>query len=216
MRGVIEAVEAIKKQLGTAEELSLSSFDEKNTMLIVIDMNNGFAKSGALYSNRVEKMITDIATLCKIGLQRGMKVYAYTDHHPEDAKEFMSYPLHCIGTSVESQLVDELLVLKEQGLKTIFKNSTNGVLAYNPIEKDQEIHNFIIVGCVTDICVYQYAITLRAYLNEHQLEGDVFISMNHVETFDIEGVHHGDLMQAVFLKSLMDNGVKMIKNMKIS
>ncbi|PKL05932.1 MAG: hypothetical protein CVV53_06910, partial [Spirochaetae bacterium HGW-Spirochaetae-9] len=91
----------------------------------------------------------------------------------KDAKEFSAYPTHCVGDTEESDLVDTLAALEAQGLITIHKNSTNGILAHNPAAIDLNLSNFLVIGCVTDICVYQYAVTLRAYLNEHQLDGEV-------------------------------------------
>lgn len=210
MDKVMEAVNAIEAQVKGVEALELASLKPEETLLAVIDINNGFAKAGALYSDRVEAKIDSIAELSERALDAGIKVYAYTDHHPEDAKEFLAYPSHCVGSTKESELVDELEALKVKGLKEIYKNSTNGVLAYNPISEDDGLLNYLVVGCVTDICVYQYALTLRTYLNEHDLEGEVYVSADHVQTFDIEGFHHGDLMHSVFLKSLMDNGVKVV------
>ncbi len=209
---ILAAVEAMEAQLSSNEALELAALVPSETLLAVIDINKGFAKAGALYSDRVEAKIDKIASVCEKALESGIKVYAYTDHHPEDAKEFGAYPSHCVGTTEESDLVDELEALKSKGLKEIHKNSTNGVLAYNPIIEDNGLKNYLVVGCVTDICVYQYALTLRTYLNEHQLEGDVYVSEDHVQTFDIEGFHSGDLMHTVFLKSLMDNGVKIVQS----
>jgi len=216
MENIKAAIEAMEAQLMGAETIRLDDFDPAKTILAVIDMNKGFAEAGALYSPRVGKMIPEIVRLSDQALSKGMKVYAYTDHHPEDAKEFSAYPSHCVGNTEESDLVDPLAALEAKGLKTIYKNSTNGILAYNPAAIDLNVSNFLVVGCVTDICVYQYAVTLRAYLNEHQLDGEVYVCESLVQTFDIEGFHHGDLMHSMFLKSMMDNGVKVVKEIKIS
>lgn len=212
MKNVVEAVNAMKAQVDGVEEVQFSDFKAEETLLAIIDINNGFAKAGALYSDRVEAKIESIAKLSEKALDAGMKVLAYTDHHPEDAKEFGAYPAHCVGSTIESDLVEELEIQKSKGLIEIHKNSTNGLYAYNPAVSDKHIKNFLVVGCVTDICVYQYALNLRTYLNEFQLEGDVYVSEAQVQTFDIEGFHHGDLMHVTFLKSLMDNGVKVIKD----
>lgn len=212
MKDIIQAVEAMVKQVEETDAMQLDRFAAKETVLAIIDINNGFAKAGALYSERVERKIERVAELAEAALDKGIKVLAYTDHHPEDAKEFGAYPSHCVGTTEESALVDALEVLKPKGLQEIHKNSTNGVYAYNPIVELEGIKNYLVVGCVTDICVYQYALNLRTYLNEYQLDGEVYVSENHVQTFDIEGFHHGDLMHVTFLKSLMDNGIKVVKD----
>ncbi|PKM56866.1 MAG: cysteine hydrolase [Firmicutes bacterium HGW-Firmicutes-3] len=216
MENIKSAIEAMEAQLSGVETVRLDDFDPAKTILAVIDMNKGFAEAGALYSPRVGRMIPEIVGLSEKALSKGIKVYAYTDYHPENAKEFSAYPTHCVGDTEESELVDTLAALEAKGLITIHKNSTNGILAYNPAAVDLNLSNFLVVGCVTDICVYQYAVTLRAYLNEHQLDGDVYVCASLVQTFDIEGFHHGDLMHGLFLKSLMDNGVKVVKEIKIS
>lgn len=214
MKQVVEAVKAMEAQLASAEPLRMEDLNEATTVLCVIDINNGFAKAGALYSNRVEVKIEAIAALAETCLDKKIEVLAYTDHHPEDAKEFGAYPPHCVGDTIESELVDELKSLVGKGLKEIKKNSTNGVLAYNPVI-GREGKNYVVIGCVTDICVYQFAVTLRAYLNEKQLDGDVYVVEELVQTFDIDGFHHGNLMHVTFLKSLMDNGVKVVSGVEM-
>lgn len=209
MKSIEAAYKAMKDQVAGAPVMKLKAFEPSKTSLCVIDMNNGFAKAGALYSPRVEAKIQAIVDLTEAALEAGMDVYAYTDHHPEDAKEFNAYPPHCVGTSIESDLVDELKPLLAQGMKEVYKNSTNGVLAFNPAEAGGN-KDYIVIGCVTDICVYQYAVTLRTYLNEHHLEGEVYVVEELVQTFQIDGFHEADLMHITFLKSMMDNGVKVL------
>ena len=214
MKQVEEAVKAMEAQLAGVEALTMEALNEDATVLCIIDINNGFAKAGALYSNRVEVKIEAIATLAEACLDKKIEVLAYTDHHPEDAKEFGAYPSHCVGDTVESELVDELKALKDKGLQEIKKNSTNGILAYNPV-LGREGKDYVVIGCVTDICVYQYAVTLRAFLNEKHIDGEVYVVESLVQTFDIDGFHHGDLMHVTFLKSLMDNGVKVVSGVSL-
>ncbi len=186
----------------------------KESTLCIIDINNGFAREGALYSPRVEKNITATAELAKKFLEASATVLAYTDYHPEDAKEFRAYPPHCIAETKESELVSELEELKSLGLKEIRKNSTNGILVHNPAS-DKVERDYVVVGCVTDICVYQFAMTLRAYLNEHDIEGEVYVVKDLVDTFDIDEVHDADFYNYVFLKSMMDNGIKVISRLEV-
>ena len=209
MENLIKAVEAMTAQVKGAEDLKLSDLDPSKTTVCIIDINNGFAKAGALYSDRVEAKIESVAALADNALDLDMEVLAYTDYHPEDALEFGAYPSHCVANTEESELVDELKALESKGLRVVMKNSTNGVLSYNPAAAGKP-RDYVVVGCVTDICVYQYAVTLRAYLNEQHIQGQVYVVEDLVQTFDIEGFHHGDLMHVTFLKSMMDNGVKVV------
>lgn len=212
MKNIIEAVEAMEKQVKEVPSMALKDFVKDRTTLCIIDINNGFAKAGALYSDRVEAKIEGIAALAEAALDKGMEVLAYTDYHPEDAKEFSAYPSHCVADTKESEMVDELKALNCKGLREVMKNSTNGMLSYNPAAAGGS-KDYIVVGCVTDICVYQYAVTLRAYLNEQHLDGDVYVIEDLVQTFQIDGFHHADLMHVTFLKSMMDNGVKVISEL---
>ncbi len=214
MEKIVKAYEYMRNEVSKAESKSLSDFTADKTKLIIIDINNGFTRQGALSSPRVEKTIPGVVALTQAALEKGIEVLAYTDYHPEDAKEFLAYPSHCVAGTYESKLVDELEVLKENGLKEIHKNSTNGMLVYNPVNVEQTT-DYIIIGCVTDICVYQYAITLRAYLNEKQLDGDVYVVKDLVETFHIDEVHESELYNTVFLKSLIDNGIKLVSKIEL-
>ncbi len=199
--------ENMKKAVDGVGKLCLDKKAVLGTKLCIIDINNGFAREGALYSDRVEKNIAGTAQLARTFLEKGAEVLAYTDYHPENAKEFKAYPPHCIAGTKESELVDELKELKSHGLQEIRKNSTNGILAFNPVEKGKD---YLVIGCVTDICVYQFSTTLRAYLNEHDLDGEVYVLKDLIDTFDIEDVHEADFYNYVFTKSMMDNGIKVI------
>ncbi len=203
--------ENMKKAVDNLDKLCLDKKAILKTKLCIIDINNGFAREGALYSDRVENNIPATSELAKKFLDGGAEVLAYTDYHPEDAKEFRAYPPHCIAGTKESELVDELKDLKTEGLKEIRKNSTNGILAFNPVEEGKD---YLVVGCVTDICVYQFSTTLRAYLNEHNMEGEVYVLKDLIDTFDIEDVHEAEFYNYVFSKSMMDNGIKLVSGLE--
>ncbi len=206
--------ENLKSAVEASGVHKMNDEEVRATTLCIIDINNGFAREGALYSPRVEKNISGTAELAKKFLDKDATVLAYTDYHPEDAKEFKSYPPHCIAGTKESELVSELEALKPLGLKEIRKNSTNGILVHNPAS-DKVERDYVVVGCVTDICVYQFSMTLRAYLNEHDLEGEVYVVKDLVDTFDIEDMHEAEFYNYVFLKSMIDNGIKVISKLEM-
>lgn len=207
----------VKDELRNLDAYKISKEDIKNIDLCIIDMNNGFAKKGALYSDRVEVKIKEISKLASLWLENNGKVLAYNDFHIEDAKEFCSYPVHCLKGTKESFLIEELENLKSKGLIEIRKNSTNGILAYNPASgrEREDIKNYVVVGCVTDICVYQFAVTLRAYLNETDQEGEVFVIKDLVDTFDAP-FHPAEIYNMMFFKSMIDNGIKVKKGIVLS
>ena len=57
------------------------------------------------------------------------------------------------------KVVDELLDIKN--FEIIPKNSTNGFFAID-INILNDIDNVVVVGDCTDICIYQFVVTLKA------------------------------------------------------
>ena len=50
-----------------------------NRLIVIMDMNIGFAKAGALYSPRTEALIQPIAHFCEKMKRTGAKILALTD-----------------------------------------------------------------------------------------------------------------------------------------
>ncbi|MEG2353654.1 MAG: isochorismatase family cysteine hydrolase [Clostridium sp.] len=189
--------------------LDISTLDLNNTVICIIDIINGFAKFGPLSSENLNKIIPNVKELVEFGEKNKMPMIAYRDCHSKDNIELKSYPEHCICGTEESELVDEL---KGYGIQEIKKISTNGFISKNTVEylNDSNISNFIIVGGCTDICIYQYALSLKAYLNEKNKEARIIIPVNMVATFDLP-YHNAELNNMIFLNSMMSNGIEVIK-----
>lgn len=159
-----------------------------DSVLFIVDMNNGFAREGALASDRVEKIIPNIVEVIKKFKKNGERIVAFTDCHKEDAAEFKAFPPHCVEGTKECELVDEIKEY-EDIIKLIKKNSTNAFLEEETqIEVNDLVNKGIkkwyITGCVTDICVKQFALTLKTYFNKENLDMDVIVIKNCVETYD--------------------------------
>lgn len=206
-----KALESIYDTLDALSGIRLQDLDAGKTALIAVDMINGFAKAGALYSPRIEMLIPAIADLSRACGQKGIVQVALADTHPEDTPEFFSYPPHCMQGTLESELVDEL---KAAGpFLLIQKNSTNGFLEpefYAWLQGHGHIDTFVVVGNCTDICIEQFATTLKCYFNRLSRPVRVIVPMNLVDTYDF-GTHHGDLMHAAALMMLLGNGVEVVK-----
>ena len=203
-----EMISGIYERLQSLESLDLKSLDKNRTMLLIVDINKGFAKAGALYSDRIEKLINPISNLAKYALNNGIRVKAFTDYHTEDSIELKAYPKHWMKDTDECELVEELNL---EGIEVIKKNSTNGFLEENFILNKEEIDNVIIVGDCTDICIYQLAISLRAEFNRVNKDGEIYVPKKLVDTFDMP-MHKANFMNYVFLNSMLDNGVKVIED----
>ena len=212
MEKIINNYKSLLSNLENLKSLSIDNLDLNKTGLFIVDMNNGFAKEGVLSSPRVEEIIEPIADFGKALSSKINTIVAFTDTHDEDAVEFKSYPAHCLRGDMESEVVKEILAI--DNLEIIEKNSTNGFFAID-IEKYKDLDNFIVVGCCTDICVYQFVLTLKTYFNQNNLDKNIIVPMNLVETYDIDMVHSGDFLNTIFLNSMMQNGINVVKEIKL-
>jgi len=209
-----ETLSEIHKWLDSLENLDIKELDSRKTGLIMIDMTNGFAREGALKSERVEALIPEIMKLSSLCDSYKVKKVALTDYHKPDSREFDSYPPHCIEDTMECEVVEEIKGLG--GYELIRKNSTNGFLE-SGFEKwmkaNKEIDCFILTGDCTDICILQLATSLKAWFNQKEKASRIIVPISGVDTYEL-GIHNGDLMNVMSLYNMMINGVEIVKGIK--
>lgn len=176
----------------------------EKTLIIIVDVINGFTRVGALADKRCEGVIEPIRKFLDA---RGAhsEVIFFADTHAEDAGEFKFFPPHC-HTEEESAVVDEL----QKYAKTIIgKNSTNGFFELQKYVDPAAYGKFVIAGLCTDICVLQLALTLRAYLNENNLTAEVAVLKEGCDTFDAP-YHNAEKLNAAALEIMSGSGIKII------
>ncbi|HEX3026036.1 MAG TPA: isochorismatase family cysteine hydrolase [Clostridia bacterium] len=191
--------------------LDFESLAPEQTALLVVDMINGFAKSGSLSSGRVGALIPSVAELTGRCREKGFKMIFFADSHPEDSPEFQFYPSHCIRGTRESEIVDEL---KGQG-RVIEKNSTNAFLEpeFQTFLKDNsEIRNFLIAGCCTDICVLQLALTLKTHFNRLDERSRIIVPRGAVDTYDAPA-HPAELWNLFSFGCMLANGIELAESL---
>ncbi|WP_010251170.1 cysteine hydrolase family protein [Acetivibrio cellulolyticus] len=196
-------------------EIKLKDLQCKQTALIIVDMINGFAREGALKSPRVEDLIPEIVKLSKKCTKMDIKKVAFADCHTEASPEFGAYPEHCMVGTSEAEIVDE--IKEVGGYKLIPKNSTNGFHEEEFkkwLEENPQLNTFIITGDCTDICVQQFAITLKTWFNMQNKKYRVIVPVNAVETYDL-GLHNGDLMNVMALYNMVINGIELVREIEI-
>jgi hypothetical protein len=108
MKDVGLQIEGMIKTLDSAQIIRLADLNPAETLLTIIDMNNGFAKAGSLYSPFVKAIIPDVVKLVKACEANGIVTIAYTDTHTSVSKEFENYPIHCLEDSGEDDLIDDV------------------------------------------------------------------------------------------------------------
>lgn len=199
------------------EMLKYKDIDVDRTMFVIVDMNRGFAKGGNMYSPYVEAIIPGIAKFAVRFDKDGGIVIAYTDEHEETAEEFRNYPVHCLKDDEESRLVEELEQI--ENIITLKKNNTNGILAENPLDIIEQfgkvnadlVDTVLVGGCVTDICLKQFAINMKKYSDEIDRRLDVKVIEEMTDTFDIPGVHDREYEHVMAIYDLKKNGVEVVK-----
>jgi nicotinamidase-related amidase len=204
---------ALYETVSKLPELKLTDLPPAATALILVDLINGFVRNGLLQSPRVAELIPEVVTLIKACDRLGISKLAFADRHWEVSPEFAIYPVHCLVGTDETEIVDEIKEIG--GYRLIAKNSTNGFLEEQFQEwlaLNRRRTNFIVAGDCTDICIQQFAITLKAWFNRQNQKVRVIVPLNVVDTFD-QGVHNADLMNVFAVYTMISNGVEVVKQL---
>ncbi|MCI9042014.1 cysteine hydrolase family protein [Dubosiella newyorkensis] len=196
------------------EEETLRFIELNKPYLFVVDMINGFIKEGALADSTIFPISKPIEALVQRLKDRTLFI---CDSHSADAVEFRSYPPHCIEKSHEAEVIDELLAYKQD---VVYKNSTNTFMAPSFQKRLPDIlatsQDLIITGCCTDLCILQFALSLRSYLNEMDLkEHRIIIPEDCVDTYHIEGVHDANFWNEAAIQNMKQNGIEVVRSIEV-
>ncbi len=208
-------LEKIFDFINKKESISLKSLDPKKTALVIVDMINGFARTGVMQSSRVEELIPQIVKLSFKCEELKIQKIAFADHHSEKSPEFEVFPKHCLINTYETEVVEEIKTIG--GYKLIKKNSTNGFLEpefQEWLKTNEDIDQFIVVGDCTDLCVGQFAVTLKAHFNRLNRKSRIIVPINAVDTYDL-GLHNGNLLQVMSLYQMTVNNIEVVKDIII-
>ena len=197
----------------------------ENTALMSVDIINGFCTVGPLASPRVQSIVKPIVKLMKAAHKKGVRHFVLTqDTHPANAVEFSHYPPHCVRGTTESQSVpeykklpfaDEFVIIQKNSISSAHSTGLDKWL-----NAHKNVDTFIVVGDCSDLCTYQLAMHLRLRANAAQKKMRVVLPENCVQTYDTPlaianqlGIppHDGDLLHAVFLFNMANNGVEVVK-----
>jgi nicotinamidase-related amidase len=196
--------------------VSLEDLPKDKTVVVVVDMVNGFVHEGLLSSPRILTIIDGISGLLKRA--GGYEKIFFLDQHSDTSPELKTYGVHAVKGSREDELIPELAELsKGADASVIYKNSTNGFHAQGfkewLEEKEDIIENYVVTGCEADICVAHFATTMKTYFNEKNLDRRIIVPIDCVETYDY-GTHDGDLMKVISLWEMKLNGIEVVDGIK--
>jgi len=186
--------------------LAAGPMNGARTAVVVVDMVNGFAVKGALASARADALIEPIENALSL-LPNAKKIFL-RDEHTEASVEFKFFPPHC-ATEKESAVVSGL---KRFVNVDVPKNSTNGIFAFVNAVDVRDFNNFLVMGVCADICVMQFALSLQAFLMEHNLPAAVSVFTDYIDTYN-SPAHNADLYNLFALKNMEENGIQIFKGL---
>lgn len=181
-------------------------------ILIIVDMINGFVNQGPLADPNIKKIVAENVRLVQMFMKQSNPVVVFKEAHKNDSLEFKRYPVHCLDNSYEAELIDELKVF-ESYLTEFKKNSTSGFMAPNfkqYIDSLKSLKEIIITGCCTDICVMDLAIPLKKYFDENNLDINIVIPENAVDTYNAPSHIRDEWNQMAFC-FMKQAGIEIVK-----
>jgi len=201
--------------------------DGQNVAIMVVDMVNGFCKTGNLASDRIGALIEPIKQSLSDAYSVGVRRFIVVeDTHKQDDREFSAFPPHCVKGSGEEETVEEIKSLPFSSEFIYIDKPTlspaigTGIDAQITKFINEGVSTFVIMGDCTDLCVYQSSVFLRLFANYlHERQVDVIVPANLVDTYDIRvedalkiGAlpHPGDLMHQLFLYHIALVGCKVV------
>lgn len=192
------------------------SIREMEEAVFQIDMNEGFCEEGNLADPTIKQIVPNIVPIIRAVIEKGEGYFVVNDKHNKDSVELLRYLEHCMGDK-ESRTIKELAVYEQYADRTFYKNSTCALFAPGMMEMLMEMINLkrvVLVGCCTDICIQNFAIALRNFFDELNMNVDIIVPKNAVETFHIPGVHDREENNKRAYRVMENTGIKLVKTMK--
>jgi nicotinamidase-related amidase len=158
------------------------------SVLFIIDMIEGFVNEGPLSDPYIAHIVPNIRRLIEKFADKGYPIIAINDSHNLNSAEFIAFPPHCLAQSSESKMLSNLI---HPNIQVMEKNSVNAFMSsqFQTWFKDAPIYErYIITGCVSDICILHFALTLNSFFHEHDIKTQVIVVSDGIETFHHD--HH--------------------------
>lgn len=190
---------------------------EMEEAVFQIDMNRGFCEKGNLADPSIKEIVPNIIPIIRDTIKRyNAGYFVVNDKHTNDSVELLRYSQHCMGDE-ESKTIKELAIYEEYADKLFYKNSTCALFAPGMMEMLMDMANLkrvVIVGCCTDICIQNFAIALRNFFDELNMNVEIIVPKNAVETFHITGVHDREENNKRAYMVMENTGIKLVKTYK--
>ncbi len=130
----------------------------ESTALIVVDMQNDFAKEGgSLFVPASQEIIPEIQHLLKKARENKVLVVFTQDWHEENDPEFELWPVHCVVNTPGAEVISELQPLpQEMRIQKLRYDAFYGT-ALEHLLRWNKIQTVVVTGTVANICVLHTA-----------------------------------------------------------
>lgn len=189
---------------------------EISECVFLIDMNVGFCEEGNLADPTIKHIVPNIIPIIRAILEKGEGYFVVNDKHTTSSVELKRYAEHC-STEKESRTIKELEIYEKYATRTFYKNSTCALFASGMMEMLMEmisLKRVVIVGCCTDICIQNFAIALRNFFDELNMDVEIIVPKNSVETFHIPQIHDREENNQRAFTVMKNTGIKLVKSLK--
>jgi len=189
----------------------MKNFEEKQKLLIVVDMVNGFLKGGPLHDKKINKITPIIDKEIQKFLKYEYDVIFLQDAHVGFPEEFNNFPPHCLKGSWEAETIDEFKKYLPN-VTLIEKNTINGLEEAplnNFLNQHENKYNEIrIVGDCTPYCIKTLADSLKKMYRYNKLR--ITVPSDATYTFGT-CAKSADIEHEKALQEMQKNGVGIIK-----
>ena len=203
--------------------------DPERAAIISVDVINAFLYEGPLSSPRVAAIAEPIARLMGAAWTYGVsEILLIQEGHHQASHEFEAYGEHAIKGTPQAEAIDQIKALPfYDQITTLYKDSIHPAINTGLddwLRERDHLDTFIVVGDVTDLCVYHLATYLKFHANANQRRRRVIVPENCVQTWHLsveaaENIaampHHGDLLHATFLYHMALNAVEVVKAIQV-
>mgnify|MGYP001275809143 CR=1 FL=1 len=209
------------------ENLLSAAGGPERVAVLVVDLIKGFCNQGPLSSPMVGKLVQPTVAFLRRAHELGIRSYFFPcDAHPSDSPEFSAFPPHCVEGTTESEVVDEVASLEFAHLfRRIDKGSVCSLTGTGLVQllEEGEFTTLVCCGDCTDLCLYQMAVGLRFYANQHRIPWRIIVPQSLVATYDLPVLtaqtvgalpHPSGLMNDIFLYHLELNGVEVVADLR--
>ena len=191
------------------QDIRKSLFDPDATVIINMNVTCGYFNYGPFRPQKSEEIISNIIRTNEYLLHS--RHLFVTDVHTEKSAEFDSFPRH--SSDDDAQTILGAVASRVPDPETVGKNCANAMLSNEFLrwfaENKKTLDSYILIGALTDVDIYQLALSLRSYFNERNEKARIAVVKNACATFHSQA-HNAADFSSFALYSMMLNGISIL------